>query len=705
MLLIIDSPLETYSHGVPMLNNDLSNNALPLSPTTLPDPYLWLEDRNGEKATAWARVESEITKRHFEQDPRFSQATQELLKVFNSPEKIPMPQMFEGFVYHLWQDDFHQRGLWRRTSVDEYIKETPSWEVLLDLDKLSSQEQEPWVYKCCIHLPGSDQVMVALCRNNQDAVEWREFSLTKKEFIKDGFVLPESKSAVEWFDEDHLIVAAAFTPDQQTNSGYPRKVYLWTRGEDFSQSRLLYEGKKEHVATWPNITHRQGKTTLVIGIYVDYDFHESYLFDQHWNATKFPLPPFVALTGNFQDFWLLENRHEWQGFPAGSLLSVPKAVVELQEIPREWIKAIFQPSESAFYYDFATTRDRMYLQINENVRGQICEARLSEEGAWSLEKIYHSENTYSLCSTDKEGSAAIFTEEGYLRPRGFLMRRGSTSWELKKTPSFFNEDRLVTEQFWTRSPDGTEIPYTLVRAKDLNYNGQNPTIVSGYGGFMLARLPTYNPTMGKAWLEKGGVYVMANIRGGSEFGPRWHKEAILENKQKSYDDFIAVTEDLIRRKITSPSHLALQGGSNGGLLVGAVAMQRPELFKAILCQIPLLDMIRYTKMPPGASWVGEYGDPEDPKFHELILKYSPYQNLSRNKKYPKIFFQTTQADDRVHPGHARKMAARMQEYGHPRWFLESFDGGHGVGGVKPEDMAKSQALLYVFLYQELFQAL
>ncbi len=281
------------------------------------------------------------------------------------------------------------------------------------------------------------------------------------------------------------------------------------------------------------------------------------------------------------------------------------------------------------------------------------------------------------------------------------MKEGSTVTEIKKMKSYFSEAPYMTEQFWVKSKDGVEIPYTVVRAKNLVYDGKNPTLLYGYGGFQISCMPDYSPAMGREWLEKGGVYVMANIRGGGEFGPEWHKAAMKENKQKSYDDFIAIAEDLIARKITSPKHLGIQGGSNGGLLVGAVTMQRPDLFNAVVCQIPLLDMIRYTKLPPGASWADEYGDPDDPKFHEIILKYSPYQNISKTKKYPKIYFQTTQADDRVHPGHARKMAARMKEYGHDVLFFESTDGGHGGGGVRPEDQAKAAAYVYVYLHQQL----
>ncbi|WP_413290803.1 prolyl oligopeptidase family serine peptidase [Bdellovibrio sp. HCB337] len=666
------------------------------------DSYIWLEDRNGSEATKWAQSESAIAKKHFESDPRFKQSSQEILNILTSKDKLAMPMIYEGYVYNLWQDDTHKRGIWRRTTVAEYKKTQPAWDILLDIDALSEKENEAWVYKGAVRMPGYDHVLVYLSRNNQDASEVREFSLSKKEFVKGGFTLPESKSNIQWFDENRLLVGATFTEDQRTDSGYARKIYLWTRGEDFSKAKLIFETKKEYVSSWSSVFHKPGGATIAtVAYYVNYDHFESFILDKNFNPQKMPIPKDVVLSNEFKEHFIFENRSEWKGHPAGSLLAVPHSAMGLADVPADQVKAVFTPKDKVAFINSGDTGDRMYLILSENVRGQAYEAKLQADGSWKLEKVFNSDNNFEIASADPHGDTIIFLEDGFLQPQRLMMREGTASLEVKEAKSYFNEAPFVTEQLWVKSKDGTQIPYTVVRKKDLVYDGTNPTLLYGYGGFVVSLTPYYDAIMGKEWLEKGGVYVQANIRGGGEFGPEWHKAALLENKQKSYDDFIAIAEDLIARKITSPKHLGIQGGSNGGLLVGAVTMQRPELFNAVVCQIPLLDMLRYTKLPPGASWAGEYGNPDDPKFFEIISKYSPYQNVSKNKKYPKIYFQTTQADDRVHPGHARKMAARMKEYGHDFLFFESTDGGHGRGGVKPEDQSRASAYVYIYLYQQL----
>lgn len=665
------------------------------------DPYLWLEDRNGAKAVAWAQNESDITKKVFENDPRFQQTIKEILEILVDTDKLAMVNLRDGYAYNLWQDDTHQRGIWRRTTVQSYKTVNPQWETLLDIDALAAKEGQPWVFHGAVHLPGSDLCMIALSKNNQDANESREFSLTTKEFVKGGFVIPESKGNYEWLDKDHLMVAAALTPDQVTDSGYPRKNYLWTRGEEFANAKLIFEGNKTDVSTWVSTIRDQGRVTPMVGRYVNYDDLDYYTFDAQWKPHRLPLSKDSGISVVTQGKVFFGARSDWKGFKAGSVLATSWSVMSGDDIPASQVELVYEPTAHSAVEGVTKTKDRIFLHISENVRGQIYEAKSVAGGKWQLDKTFDTPNSFYLSASDEYTDTILFQEEGYLQPRRLIMKEAATVTEIKKMKSYFNEAPYVTEQFWVKSKDGVEIPYTVVRAKNIAYDGKNPTLLYGYGGFQISRMPAYSPTMGREWLEKGGVYVMSNIRGGGEFGPEWHKAAMKENKQKSYDDFIAIAEDLITRKITSPKHLGIQGGSNGGLLVGAVTMQRPDLFNAVVCQIPLLDMIRYTKLPPGASWADEYGDPDDPKFHEIILKYSPYQNVSKTKKYPKIYFQTTQADDRVHPGHARKMAARMKEYGHDVLFFESTDGGHGGGGVKPEDQAKAMAYVYVYLHQQL----
>lgn len=665
------------------------------------DPYLWLEDRNGAQAVAWAQTESAVTKTVFEKDPRFAPSSKRILDVITDTDKLQMVRLHEGYAYNLLQDDTHKRGVWRRTTLQSYKSQQSQWETLLDIDALAAAENQPWVFKGATSLPGSELVLVALSKNNQDASEAREFSLTTKKFVSGGFFIPESKSGYDWIDRDHLLVALSLTPDQQTDSGYARKVYLWTRGEDLTQAKLVFEGAQTDVSVWGHVLRDQNQVLPTVGKYVDYDNADTFVFDSSWKARRLPLPKDSGISLFDRGQLFFSGRSAWKGFSAGSLLVAPLAAFSGDDLPADQISVVYQPNAHSSYEDLVQTKDRLYLMVNENVRGQVYEVKELTGGQWQLDNISKSQNSFYISAADKYSDAAIFQEEGYLQPRRLILREAGVSSEIKTMKSYFNEAAFLTEQFWVKSKDGVQIPYTVVRAKDLTYDGQNPTLLYGYGGFQVSLMPTYSASIGREWLEKGGVYVVANIRGGGEFGPEWHKAAMKENKQKSYDDFIAIAEDLIARKITSPKHLGIQGGSNGGLLVGAVTMQRPELFNAVVCQIPLLDMIRYTKLPPGASWAGEYGDPDDPKFHEIILKYSPYQNVSPTKKYPKIYFQTTQADDRVHPGHARKMAARMKEFGHDILFFESADDGHGGGGVKPEDQARTSAYIWVYLHQQL----
>lgn len=665
------------------------------------DPYLWLEDRNGDKAVAWAQKESDISKKVFESDPRFAQTSKEILEILVDSEKLAMVSLYEGYAYNLWQDETHQRGLWRRATIQSYKSGNPQWDVLIDVDALATKEKKPWVFHGASRLPGSDRVMVSLSRDGQDAGEAREFSLSKKEFVKDGFFIPESKGNYAWVDENHMLVALALTPDQLTTSGYPRKAYMWTRGEELSKAKLIFEGNTTDVSTWVSVSHDHGKSYPSVGRYVSYDLMDFYvLSDDFSKTTRIPLPKDAGMSAVVGGKFFFSGRSEWKGFPTGSLLAAPVAFMTATEIPADKIELVYKPTPHSSFENFVQTKDKLYVSVNEDVRGQIYEAKFAG-GQWHLDKTFNTDNSFYVSAADEFTDTIIFQEEGYLQPRRLIMKEDKTTTPLKTMKSYFNATPFVTEQFWVKSKDGVEIPYTVVRAKNLVYDGTNPTLLYGYGGFQISRTPAYSPAMGREWLEKGGVYVMANIRGGGEFGPDWHKAAMKENKQKSYDDFIAIAEDLIARKITSPKHLGIQGGSNGGLLMGAVTMQRPDLFNAVVCQIPLLDMIRYTKLPPGASWMDEYGDPDDPKFHAIIMKYSPYQNISKTKKYPKIFFQTTQADDRVHPGHARKMMARMKELGHDALFFEATDGGHGGGGIKPEDQAKALAYVYVYLHQQL----
>lgn len=489
------------------------------------DSHLWLEDRSGAQAVAWAQKESAETKNLFEKDPRFARASREILNILADADKLAMVSLRDGFAYNLWQDETHPRGVWRRTPLASYKSEHPQWETLLDMDALAAKENEPWVFRGCTHLPGSDRCLVRLSKNNQDATEEREFSLTSKAFVKGGFFIPESKSVFEWLDQDHALVSLALTDDQLTTSGYARKVYLWKRGEELSQAQRLYEGQKNDVLVWPFVIRDQGRSIALVGRYVKDDLVEKFVLQADGTLAEVPIPKDAGLSDIFHGMIFFSTRSTWNGFPAGSLLSVPFSVVGQKEIAVDQIKSVFQPSARSALAGIASTRERIYLAVNENVRGQVYEANLDFAGNWHLAKVFNSSNTFSITTAEADGDAAIFQEEGFLQPRRLILREGAKITPLKEMKSYFNESLFVTEQLWVKSKDGVEIPYTVVRARSLVYDGKNPTWLSGYGGFRISRVPFYSPVMGKEWLEKGGVYVIANIRGGGEFGPEWHKAA------------------------------------------------------------------------------------------------------------------------------------------------------------------------------------
>lgn len=669
------------------------------------DPFLWLEERHGTEPVLWVEQQNKISATVFEEDSRYASCWQRALDLLTTPDKLPVVTIRDGLIYNFWQDEKHVRGLWRRTSLPEFKKENPVWELLLDVDELAAREQEPWVFQGADISPSRQRCLLFLSRDGQDASVKREYSLKDKQFVTDGFFIPESKSGATWFDEDRLLVAFAVTESQKTEAGYSQEVRTWKRGQAPEQAVLLLQGQKKDLSTYAYSGEENGKKHFFIGRALDFQNSENFVLKEN-HLEKMPLPTTALLQDVFQDRAFYQLTYAWEGFNAGTLIAVPLHLAGKTCIGAKDVEVVYRPKQRESLSDIRHTQDRLYLNIFKNIRGEIHEAVRNPQGEWILKQVSPNEGAHFIfVFADRTGDTVIVQESGALQPTRLLALCEEQWTVLKSSRSYFQEDRFVTEILWARSKDGTEIPYSIIRAKDLNYSGQNPTLLYGYGGFLITKMPNYSGMTGQQWLEQGGIYVIAHIRGGGEFGPEWHLSAIKENKQRSYDDFISVAEDLIARKITSPRHLGIQGGSNGGLLVGAVTMQRPDLFNAVVCQIPLLDMIRYTKLPPGSAWIAEYGDPEDPKMRDVILKYSPYQNISATKKYPKMYFQTTRADDRVQPAHARKMVALMLEKGHEVLYYEPADGGHGGGGVKPEDQAKAFAYVFVYLYQQLMPKL
>lgn len=673
------------------------------APSTQPDdPYLWLEDVTGDKALSWVKKQNALSTRELEASPDFEKIRQRLLSIYDSKEKIPYVSKCGPFYYNFWRDENHVRGLWRRTTLAEYKKAAPAWETVIDLDQLGRDEKENWVWKGFHALyPDYDRCLVLLSRGGADANVIREFDLKTKAFITNGFFLPEAKSDVAWRDRDTLYVGTDFGPGSLTDSGYPRIVKEWKRGTPLAQAPTLFEGKKTDVSVSASVSHDHGHTYEFIGRGVTFFSNETFIRrGDSW--VKIEKPDDVEVS-TFEDQILLRLRLDWtlngKTHPAGSLLA--ENLEGYLKGDRNFFP-IFEPTNRKSLESTSVTKS--YLIVNEldNVRNKLFVWQ-HRNGKWTRTPMPAPDlGSVSAHGIDADESDDYFmTVTEFLNPTTLSLGTiGKTEREqLKSLPAYFKSEGLEVSQFEATSKDGTKVPYFQVSRKGMALDGKNPTLLYGYGGFEISMRPGYYAETGAAWLERGNVYVLANIRGGGEFGPKWHEAARKQNRQRAYDDFIAIAEDLSARKVTSPKHLGIMGGSNGGLLMGVMLTERPDLFGAIVCQVPLLDMRRFNKLLAGASWMDEYGNPDTADW-EYIRKYSPYQNVFKDRKYPRILFQTSTRDDRVHPAHARKMVARMEEQGHDVLYYENIEGGHG-GAADNKQSAFMRALSYTFLLKTL----
>jgi prolyl oligopeptidase len=676
--------------------------AEPMSATD-EDPNLWLEDVAGAKALEWVRAQNAASTNQLEATPGFSALQERLLTILNSPQRIPPVAQHGRFYYNFWRDEKNSRGLWRRTTPQEYKKESPAWETVLDLDQLAAAEKENWVWHgYTILKPQCDRCLIELSRGGADAVVMREFDLRSKEFVRGGFTVPEAKSDAAWRDRDRLYIATDFGAGSLTPSGYPRMVKQWRRGTPLSEARTVFEGQPDDTEVDVSVEHDHGRVYEFIRRQMTAFTDETRLRrGEQWVRIDKPAD---AQAGTFGRFLLLRPRADWtvnnKTYPGGSLLA---ADLEAYLQGGRDLSVLFQPSERACLSGMTDTRHDLMLTVLENVQTRPWLLRFTR-GQWErIPMAAPAFGAVGLEGIDPDHSDEYFmTETGFLTPSrlclGVAGRAGVE--EIKSLPAFFDADGLEVRQCEAVSKDGTRVPYFQVARKGLKADGGNITLLTGYGGFEIPSLPGYNAVVGAAWLERGGVFVLANIRGGGEFGPRWHEAARKQNRQRAYDDFIAVAEDLIGRKITSPRRLGIRGGSNGGLLMGVMLTERPDLFGAIHCASPLLDMRRYNKLLAGASWMDEYGDPDKPEDWAYIQKYSPYQNTRPDATYPPILITTSTRDDRVHPGHARKMAARLEAEGHRVLYYENTEGGHGAAANNLQ-AAFMSALAYTFLWTEL----
>jgi prolyl oligopeptidase len=691
----------------------------PVPDTEVADPFLWLEDVLGDAALAWVRERNAQSQQVLQARPEYEPTRARLLEIMNSKERIAQVSRRGDHLYNLWQDETHKRGLWRRTTLAEYRKPEPAWDSVLDLDALAAAEGENWVWAGAVGLtPLHTRCLVSLSRGGADAAVVREFDTVAKAFVAGGFSLAQAKSEVEWIDADTIYVGTDFGPGSLTDSGYPRIVKRWSRGTPLAAATTVFEVEPADMAAHVSVDRTPGHArTLFIRAIDFYNHHYFTLEGSQLRRLDVPGDASVAFwnsAGDRADTLLLELRSALsigeRCYPSGALLAIDAAAYRAGE--RDF-RVLFSPTPTRSLAGFTTTRSHLIVNVLDNVASRLEEWRRTPQGFERREIAAPFPGTLSVAglhdpmrTDDPLAEHYLLSYCDFLTPDTlWLGHTASDAREtLKTVPARFDARGMRAEQSFATSRDGTRVPYFVVWPRGVDAtrpaDGGTPTLLYGYGGFEISMQPWYPAGYGSAWIERGGALVVANIRGGGEFGPAWHQAALKANRQRSYDDFIAVAEDLIARRITSPRRLGIEGGSNGGLLVGAAFTQRPDLFNAVICSVPLLDMRRYHRLLAGASWMAEYGDPDRPDEWAYISRYSPYHRVQPGVVYPEVLFTTSTRDDRVHPAHARKMAARMLAQGHAVLYFENIEGGHG-GAADNEQRAHVQALEMSYLWRRL----
>lgn len=653
------------------------------------DNYQWLENVDGKEAMDWVKTTNEESKVHFFKNSDRQKFEDEAFKVLDNDDRIPSISFHGKHVYNLLTNNNNPRGILRRTTFENYKTQNPDWEIIIDIDELNKNENKSWVFHGCDFLSNESSIcLMRLSDAGRDAVETREFDVNKKKFVENGFNIPISKGGGDWLDENTLLVATNLPGEPVSASGYGLQVRLWKRGTSLSTADIIFKGAPEDNAVYAYKLRGPHGSHTIIHRSLNFYENEHYYFHNTENIEKLPLPKEMYIYGLWRNELYInikkDTKINGQKFIAGSLLKSPIG---------DWqnVKAVFTPTDKMFFENVVFGEDHIYLSIVDNVIRKVLRDGKSAPPTSEIGNAYVSAiNSYS--------NEVVLHFESPLTPPTTYQWENDKVIELKKMPAQFDSSQLQVEQLFATSKDGTQIPYFLVRSKFSR--GPGPTIINAYGGFDVSMVPGYEAIRGKLWLEKGGQYVIANIRGGGEFGPKWHESAMKEKRQNAYDDLFAVTEDLFKKALTTSGRVGMVGGSNGGLLAGVALTQRPDLYKAILCQVPLLDMKRYHLLPAGHSWMAEYGNPDDPKDWEYISKYSPYQNLKKGVNYPAFFITTSTRDDRVHPGHARKMAARMKEMEIPFYYYENIEGGHG-GAADLKQQAYQVSLQYSFFHEHL----
>ncbi len=667
------------------------------------DSYQWLEEVDGKKPLEFVENQNKITLDVLKQQKEYQDIYNKSLAIINATDRIAYPSINGNYIYNFWQDKEHVRGIWRRTTKASYNTDKPTWETVIDIDAMSKQDNVKWVFKGATGLyPYYTTFLVRLSKGGGDAVVVKEFDALTKTFVANGFELPESKSNVNYLDKNTLIVGTDFGAKSMTSSGYPRIVKLWKRGTPISQAKTIFEGDASDVSDSGYAMRDGDKSYLMVSKAETFYSSNTYVMAND-RLTQLQIPEDADISDILNNQLIINLKSDWTvngvTYKQGAIVSAN--FTSLIQGKKE-IQLIFEPDAFSSVSAVASTKNYLLVNILNNVKSELYTYAYTNN-KWIKTKVSAPElGTIGLSATDEFSDDYFFTFQNFLTPNSLYASNTKTNTiiKVKSLPSYFDATKYKVEQFKAKSKDGEMIPYFVVSSKNTVLNSKNPTLLYAYGGFESSEEPFYSGVIGQAWLEKGGAYVLANIRGGGEFGPKWHQAGLKEKRQNIYNDFHAIAENLIAKKITSNKHLGIQGGSNGGLLMGVAFTQRPDLYNAVVCQVPLLDMQRYNKLLAGASWMGEYGNPDVPAEWEFIKKYSPYQNLNKDMNYPEVFFMTSTRDDRVHPGHARKMAAKMIDMGYKIYYYENTEGGHG-GSSTNEQRANFTALYYAYLWMKL----
>lgn len=656
--------------------------------------FLWLENLNSPESLAWVQKENAFTVEQFKKYSGFQQHYEEGLNVYSSTHRLRFRYMRQDIVYDAQRTAENPIGRWVRSSYEDVMAGQENWEVLFDFDQFSKEQGQQWAYKMADFSPNYKRVLLSMSFEDGDRCWTKEFDLETKKFVDSGFDIPLSKAFYCWFDNDSILVGGD-TPETTTKFGFSKSLSLVRRGS--SERQLISEVGEDYMSMHAYDEDKEGEGRF-LGHQKNWDDSETYWLSPELQLTKLAMPKKVSYICKIDDDVIVKLADAFQTFQAGTVLKAPLKELMTNASPK--FEPLWQPSKTRFSCEyFSSTENGFFCFYRENVATKVSYFKKVNGTFQEIEQKIPSGLEVTALHKEKSCTKFLIQAESFANPPALYEWDGYDSYtKVLELPAQFSGNYEVNQR-WATSRDGTKIPYFIVHKPGIEFNGKNPTMLNGYGGFMIAKTPNYSASLGKGWLEKGGVYVLANIRGGDEFGVEWSLCARKENRQLCYDDFIAVAEHLIETKVTSPRHLAIRGGSNGGLLMGAVTMQRPDLFSAVVCSMPLLDMLRYTLLPPGGIWAAEFGDPADPKMRAVIEKYSPFQNIKTDKKYPPVFFWTSKADDRVHPSHARRMAAKMKAMGHHCFLYEEPTGGHNGGDVTVK--AFGDALMFSYLWSHL----